>query len=68
MFGLVRTFHGHTDVVGLRLRKFCEVHANSGKVQASHFLVQVFGQTVDTEFVRLCEKFDLRQRLVGEGV
>lgn len=48
---LVRTFHFHTNVVGLGLGERGEFCANMLKVQAGNFLIEVFGQAVNANLV-----------------
>lgn len=66
--GLVGTGRGETQVVGLDGGQFGQLDAQGDQVGSSDFLVQLLGQEVDTDGVRLLlgPQFDLGQDLVGE--
>ena len=48
---LVGAFQGYPKVVSLFLRELGQLHADAVEVQASHFFVQLLGQTIDADLV-----------------
>ncbi len=53
MVRLVGAFDGHAEVVGLLLRELGQLHADLFEVQAGDFFVELLGQTIDADFVRV---------------
>ena len=43
MIGLVGSFHGHIDVLGLVLAELGEFGADATEVKAGHHLIEVLG-------------------------
>jgi len=68
VIGLVGTFHGHIDVVGLVLAELGELGADATKVKAGHHLIEVLGQHIHLlgVLVTLGEQLDLSEHLIGE--
>jgi len=53
MFRFVRTFDRHAKIVGLFLREFRELDADLFKVQARDFFVELLGQTINSDLIRV---------------
>ena len=69
MIGLVRTFHWHSEVLGLVLGELSELHAEVREVKARHFLVELLGQYVNLFLVLtlVLPQSDLRKNLKDHG-
>ena len=67
--GLVGTALGNVEVLGLLVGEDGQLDVELLKVSASHFLIQLLGQDVDTkrELFRSRPEGDLSEHLVGEG-
>ena len=68
MLRLVRAVDIYTDVISLSLSEFGEFDAEFVEVQASHFLVQILGQTVNTNLILLLPKVELRKCLICKRI
>ena len=70
MLRLVRAFDRHAEVVGLILGELGQLRADLLEMQAGDFLVELLGQPIDADGVRVpvLPEIDLRERLVGEAV
>ena len=65
---LERAVDGDADVRSLLFGKRGELHAEAGKVQAGHFLIELLGQRVHLHFVIRGGEIHLGQHLIGEAV
>ncbi len=68
MVGFVGAGLGDLHVFGLVGGEAGEVAVEGLDVHEGDFFVELFGQTVDAEFVRLGVELDLSQDLVRKGV
>lgn len=64
-----RTHLIHSQILGLLVRKLCQLHAELVEVKSRDFFVEVFWQTIDIDLLVLVAvriKLDLRQNLIRE--
>src|SRR5579875_3267143 len=66
--GLERALLRHAEIGRLLVGELGQMHADLGKMELRHLLVEMLGQGIDLLLVLalLGEQLDLRQRLVGE--
>jgi hypothetical protein len=70
MFGLVRTFNGNTEVVGLNVGESSKLNIELTQVRAGNFFIQLLGKNVNTNgpLLGFGPESNLGQNLVGERV
>ncbi len=66
MFGFIRAFNRHTDIVSLFLIKLCELNSKLIEMQPGNLLVEGFGKSVNTDLIIIFPEINLSQGLITE--
>jgi len=60
----VRTFLFDANIAGLLIAELGKLYSNFFEMQSGNLFIQMFGKTIDAEFILFCCQFNLCECLV----